>query len=37
MKQLVLTGLGHEHDRPNAADLHRELIPEHDRATNIVV
>jgi hypothetical protein len=37
MEQLVLTGLGHEHHRPDAVDLHRGLIAELDGALNIAV
>jgi hypothetical protein len=33
----VLTGLGHEHNGPNATDLHRGLIAELDRALDATV
>jgi hypothetical protein len=36
-EQLVLAGLTHEHNRPNAADLHRGLITELDGAPDAAV
>jgi hypothetical protein len=35
MEQLVLTGLSHEHNRPNAADLHGGLVAELDGARTL--
>jgi hypothetical protein len=37
MEQLVLASLGHEHDGPDAADLHRGLIVELDGALDAAV
>jgi hypothetical protein len=37
MEQLVLASLGHEHNGPDAADLHRGLLVEFDEALDAVV
>jgi phosphoribosylformylglycinamidine (FGAM) synthase-like enzyme len=37
MEQLMLAGLGHEHDGPDAADLHCGLVAELDEALGTTV